>query len=130
MIIEIEDCMGTTIGATYVKEPENMNDIKIKNCIGDISIADIDFDGIFNTNDLKIRIQITDEHSLNDNVKKANEIVDDIVSVRGGQGLLYDEEILNMFVNEYYEEEKEKVRELVDEMMIENHVNENTLEIL
>ena len=27
MIIEIEDYMGNTIGATQVHEPENMNDI-------------------------------------------------------------------------------------------------------
>lgn len=130
MIIEIEDYMGNTIGATQVHEPENMNDIKIKRCNGAISIADVDYDDIFDTNELKLRIQMTTESSLDNIIKKANAIVDDIVSVRGGQNLLYDEEILNMFVNDYYEEEKEKVRELVDEMMIENHVNENTLEIL
>lgn len=130
MIIEIEDYMGNTIGATQVHEPENMNDIKIEKCIGDISIADVDYDTIFDTNELKLRIQMTNESSLDNINKKANAIVDDIVSVRGGQDLLYDEEILNMFVNDYYEEEKEKVRELVDEMMIENHVNKNTLEIL
>ena len=130
MIIEIEDYMGNTIGATQIHEPENINDIIIKKCIGNISIADIDYDTIFDTNELKLRIQMTNESSLDNNIKKANAIVDDIVSVRGGQNLLYDEEILNMFVNDYYETEKEKVRELVDEMMMENHVIENTLEIL
>ena len=130
MIIEIEDYMGNTIGATQVHEPENMNDITIEKCNGAISIADIDNDDIFDTNELKLRIQMTNESSLNNNIKKANAIVDDIISVRGGQGLLYDEEILNMFVNDYYETEKEKVRQLVDEMMMENHVVENTLEIL
>lgn len=130
MIIEIEDYMGNTIGATQVHEPENMNDIKIKKCIGDISIADIDYDTIFDTNELKLRIQMTTEESLNDNIKKANAIVNDIISKRGGQGLLYDEEILNMFVNDYYEPEKEKIRNLVDKMMMKNYVNENTLEII
>ena len=130
MIIEIEDYMGNTIGATQVHEPENMNDITIEKCNGAISIADVDNDDIFDTNELKLRIQMTNESSLDNNTKKANAIVDNIVSVRGGQGLLYDEEILNMFVNDYYETEKEKVRQLVDEMMMENHVIENTLEIL
>ena len=129
MIIEIEDYMGNTIGATQVHEPENMNDIRIEKCNGAISIADIDNDDIFDTNELKLRIQMTNESSLDSIIKKANAIVDDIVSVRGGQNLIYDEEILNMFVNDYYEIEKEKIRELVDEMMMDNHVNENTLEI-
>lgn len=129
MIIEIEDYMGNTIGATQVHEPENISDIRIEKCKGAISIADVNNDDIFDTNELKLKIQMTDESSLDNNIKKANAIIDDIVSVRGGQGLLYDEEILNMFVNDYYETEKEKVRQLVDEMMMENHVNENTLEI-
>ena len=129
MIIEIEDYMGNTIGATQVHEPENINDITIEKCKGDISIADVDVDTIFDTNELKLRIQMTNESSSDNIIKKANAIVDDIISTRGRQNLLYDEEILNMFVNDYYETEKEKVKQLVDEMMMENHVNENTLEI-
>lgn len=59
MIIEIEDTKGYYIGAMHVEEfNEEINGIKIVDKKGDISIADIEFDDIFDSNEEKIRIQI------------------------------------------------------------------------
>ena len=56
MIIEIEDYFGNTIGAVQITK--NNNEVNIGACDGDISIADIDVDDIFNTGEEKVRIQL------------------------------------------------------------------------
>ena len=56
MIIEIEDCFGNTIGAVQIIK--NNNGVNIGACDGDISIADIDVDDIFDTDEEKVRIQL------------------------------------------------------------------------
>lgn len=60
MILSIEDKNGETIGAVKLTENNINGDIEIdfNHIIGDISIADIDYDDIFDTNDKKIRIQL------------------------------------------------------------------------
>lgn len=52
MIIEIEDYKGNTIGAVQICN------MKVEKIIGNISIADIDGDDIWDTDDQKIRIQM------------------------------------------------------------------------
>lgn len=56
MIIEVEDCFGNTIGAVQINN--NNNEVMIGECDGDISIADIDVDDIFDTDEEKVRIQL------------------------------------------------------------------------
>lgn len=56
MIIEIEDCFGNTIGAVQITN--NNDEVIIGACDGDISIADIDVDDIFDTDEEKVRIQL------------------------------------------------------------------------
>lgn len=56
MIIEIEDCFGNTIGAVQINN--NNNGASIGAWDGDISIADIDIDDIFDTDEEKVRIQL------------------------------------------------------------------------
>ena len=61
MIIAIENYNGKTLGALLVTENDMNGNLIIRNSILDnISIADIDYDDIFNTNEPKIRIQIED----------------------------------------------------------------------
>lgn len=57
MIIEIEDYFGNTIGAVQIID-NNEEGISVGVCDGDISIADIDIDDIFLTNENKVRIQL------------------------------------------------------------------------
>lgn len=57
MIIEIEDCFGNTIGAVQIISG-NGDEVSVGVCDGDISIADIDIDDIFNTLETKVRIQL------------------------------------------------------------------------
>lgn len=57
MIIEIEDCFGNTIGAVQIIDlDEEGVSVGVKK--GNISIADIDSDDIFNTDENKVRIQL------------------------------------------------------------------------
>lgn len=58
MILEIEDFNGNTIGAILLNENGLDGDIDIHKVCGDLSIADIDLDDIFNTNESKVRIQL------------------------------------------------------------------------
>lgn len=57
-IVEIETNNGNTIGAIQLYENNENGEVEIQQSTGDISIADIDSDDIFNTNDRKIRVQI------------------------------------------------------------------------
>lgn len=116
MIIAIENYLGETIGALRYNECDENGNFKIYDS-KNISIADIDYDDIFNTNDRKLRLQF--ENNYIDRNDIAEKIVADIISVRGGQGLMYDEEILQMFVNDYFIYEMEKVSEIIDEKMRE-----------
>ena len=59
MIIAIEDNNGNDIGAVKITENNLFGETEIKKTKGDISIADIELDYIFNTNDNLIRIQLT-----------------------------------------------------------------------
>ena len=58
MIIEIENSNGKTIGAVKFSENNINGEFEIEKVIGDISIADIDFDDIFDTNEKKLRLQL------------------------------------------------------------------------
>ena len=59
MIIEIESRNGELLGALQLHENNSHNNIKIINeALYEISVADIDSDDIFNTNEEKIRIQL------------------------------------------------------------------------
>lgn len=61
MIIQIEDTLGNTIGSILLNTSafDEFNDSKaFERVDGDISIADVDFDDIYDTNDRKIRIQL------------------------------------------------------------------------
>lgn len=57
MILEIENNFGHQLGAVHVVE-NGPHGIEVINSCGDLSIADYDFDDIFDTNDKKIRIQL------------------------------------------------------------------------
>lgn len=61
MIIEIEN-EEKTIGAIRATENNMNGEVEVIECEGDISIADIDFDDIFDTNEEKIRIQMDLEY--------------------------------------------------------------------
>ena len=58
MIIEIENSNGDTIGAIKLSENNINGEFEIEKVVGDISIADITFDDIFNTNERKLRLQL------------------------------------------------------------------------
>ena len=61
MIIEIENNEGKQLGALLITENDINGNLVIRNSIlKNISVADIDGDDIFNTNEPKIRIQIED----------------------------------------------------------------------
>ena len=59
MIIQIEDSNGETIGAMKFFENNINGEFEIEEVIGDISIADIDFDDIFDSNEKRLRLQLT-----------------------------------------------------------------------
>ena len=123
MILQIEDYNGCELGALNINPNNEYGEISVRNIRGDVSICDIDFDDIFDTNNYKLRIQLD---NVNNRRKKAENIVDDIVSTR--KGLIYDEEILNMYTTDFMSNEIEKIKEIVDEIM-ENHLEEDNLTI-
>ena len=111
MILKVVDENNGTIGAVYVYENNENGELSIMDTFH-VDAKETGLDTIFGTNDQEIVIQ------LDQNLKRnlvADEIVADIVSQRAGQ--IYDEELLCEFVNNYFESEMEKVRELVDERM-------------
>ena len=112
MILEVEDYEGNTIFA-ILTERNNYGEEEIINTKGNISIADRDFDDIFGTNDFKTRIQLETELNfpLNKN-RIAENIIDDIVSSRKGE--IYDEEILDIYTNDYFSHELEEIK-LIDD---------------
>lgn len=62
MIIEIENDYGETIGSVNINAfDDKLNDINIREVRGDISIHDIDFDDIYDTNERKIRIGLNQD---------------------------------------------------------------------
>lgn len=70
MIVQIEDYFGDTIGAVMVTENDiETGELKVLGTTGDISIADIDFDDIFDTNEEKVRIQMELKHLTVDKPK-------------------------------------------------------------
>lgn len=113
MILEVEDYEGNTIFA-ILTERNNYGEEEIINTKGNISIADRDFDDIFGTNDFKTRIQLETELNfpLNKN-KIAENIIDDIVSSRKGE--IYDEEILDIYTNDYFSHELEEIKLIIDD---------------
>lgn len=58
VVIEIEDVKGNTIGGIRIFENDENGDVDIINTMGDISIADIVFDDLFDSNDKKVRVQL------------------------------------------------------------------------
>ena len=113
MILEIEDYEGNTIFAVQT-ERNDFGEEEVINTKGNISIADRDFDDIFGTNDFKTRLQLETELNfpLNKN-KIAENIIDDIVSSRKGE--IYDEEILDIYTNDYFSHELEEIKLIIDD---------------
>lgn len=113
MILEVEDYEGNTIFAVQT-ERNNFGEEEIINTKGNISIADRDFDDIFGTNNFKTRLQLETELNfpLNKN-KIAENIIDDIVSSRKGE--IYDEEILDIYTNDYFSHELEEIKLIIDD---------------
>ena len=113
MILEVEDYEGNTIFAIQT-ERNDFGEEEVINTKGNISIADRDFDDIFGTNDFKTRLQLETELNfpLNKN-KIAENIIDDIVSSRKGE--IYDEEILNIYTNDYFSHELEEIKLIIDD---------------
>lgn len=113
MILEVEDYEGNTIFAVQT-ERNNFGEEEVINTKGNISIADRDFDDIFGTNDFKTRLQLETELNfpLNKN-KIAENIIDDIVSSRKGE--IYDEEILDIYTNDYFSHELEEIKLIIDD---------------
>ena len=59
MIIEIESNNGELLGALRVHENNAFGELEIlETALYEISIADIDYDDIFDTNEQKIRLQL------------------------------------------------------------------------
>lgn len=115
MILEVEDYEGNSIFAIQT-ELNNYGEEEVINTKGNISIADRDFDDIFGTNDFKTRLQLETELNIALNRNKiAENIIDDIVSSRKGE--LYDEEILNMYTNDYFSHELEQIKQIIDDKM-------------
>ena len=56
-VIEIENNKGETLGSIEVTENNLDGEISFRRCSG-VSVADIDFDDIFGTNNQKIRLQL------------------------------------------------------------------------
>lgn len=56
MIIAIENTKGETIGAVQLIETDDGISVGVRD--GKISIADIDYDDIFETDEKKVRIQL------------------------------------------------------------------------
>lgn len=56
-VIEIENNKGETLGSIEVTENNLDGEISFRRCNG-VSVADIDFDDIFGTNNQKIRLQL------------------------------------------------------------------------
>lgn len=56
-VIEIENNKGETLGSIEVTENNLDGEIGFRRCSG-VSVADIDFDDIFGTNNQKIRLQL------------------------------------------------------------------------
>ena len=73
MIIEIEDYNGEQIGAIEVTENSiETGQLEVLDTIGDVSIADIDFDDIFDTNSEKLRIGLELENLTIDKPRGAH----------------------------------------------------------
>lgn len=103
MIINIEDYNGNTIGGAFVYENNENGDITIKDLKGKISIADIDYDTLFDTNDKMIRIQLEINHDTN--------IIKDLIKLKQLQEkqnqLWCFEDLMDDATDEYLEEVKE-----------------------
>ena len=56
-VIEIENNKGETVGSIELTENNLNGEISFRRCTG-VSVADIDFDDIFETNNQKIRLQL------------------------------------------------------------------------
>ncbi|PWB87875.1 hypothetical protein [Methanobrevibacter thaueri] len=122
MIVKIIDENSVVLGAADLYENNFDGEISVIDTFH-LSADESGFDTIFGTNDREVEIQL--DYTLKRNYV-ANEIVADIVSQRAGQ--VYDEELLCEFVNDYFESELEKIRELVDERM-QDYLEEDNLTV-
>ena len=122
MILRIVDENNSAIGAIHLYENSYDGKVSVMDTFH-VDVAETGFDTIFGTNDEEVTIQL--DHALKRNAI-ANEIVADIVSQRAGQ--MYDEEILCLFTNDYFESELEQIRELVDEKM-QDYLEEDNLTV-
>lgn len=70
--VEFEAPNGATIGAVRFKVMGNEEDIEIKESMGDVDIADVDGDYIFDSDDVLVRVQIVGNIDIIDGLIKPN----------------------------------------------------------
>ena len=126
MIISIENYYGETIGAVDINPNDINGEISVNRINGPISVADIDFDDIFDTNDYKIRIQLDYKNLECKSI--ANSIINHIISTRKGE--IYDKEIAMLCINDYLDEFIEEIYSIVNKNMIELYTEEDNLTVL
>lgn len=124
MIVKILDQNGHVAGGVQVYENNFDGEVSIQDTYHVEIIEDNGRDDVFGTNEEQITVQVEPQLLR---VAIAKDIVDDIVSQRKGQ--IYDpDEDLDYFVNSFLEAETERIRELVDEMMM-NHLEDDNITV-
>lgn len=110
MILRTIDQFGNE-SAVFLYENNENGEVFVQDTFH-CDVVDEGLDSVFGTNEQQVTII---NKLSNQREAIANAIVDDIVSTRMGE--MYDEEILYEYVNAYFEDEMEKIREIVDEKM-------------
>lgn len=110
MILRTIDQFGNE-SAVFLYENNENGEVSVQDTFH-CDVVDEGLDSVFGTNEQQVTII---NKLSNQREAIANAIVDDIVSTRMGE--IYDEEILYEYVNAYFEDEMEKIREIVDEKM-------------
>jgi len=122
MILRTIDQFGNE-SAVFLYENNENGEVFVQDTFH-CEVVDESLDTVFGTNEQQVTII---NKLSNQREAIANAIVDDIVSCRPGE--MYDEEILDMFVNDFFAEEMEKIREIVDEKMMNDYLEEDNLTI-
>ena len=122
MILRTIDQFGNE-SAVFLYENNENGEVFVQDTFH-CEVVDESLDSVFGTNEQQVTII---NKLSNQRETIANAIVDDIVSTRMGE--MYDEEILDMFVNDFFAEEMEKIREIVDEKMMNDYLEEDNMTI-
>ena len=122
MILRTIDQFGNE-SAVFLYENNENGEVFVQDTFH-CEVVDESLDSVFGTNEQQVTII---NKLSNQREAIANAIVDDIVSTRMGE--MYDEEILDMFVNDFFAEEMEKIREIVDEKMMNDYLEEDNMTI-